>query len=459
MGWKSVATIAVVALAFVAPGAAEPPPERVEETYDCGYLGEDGCRESASAGEARAAEASCRLDVEAVFWTGADWERLAKALGNDRTPCGEYWVSIPPLAANKKGLRVLQDDVVRSYGVHPVAEITIGELTGWANWVLEPGNNRTWFQAGVEFRRAMAAAGYRGRDETWLLNELDRTTMRDGPREATDHPWPAFRRADMIELLRGLYYGDVGMEPLPGIVEIGIHFRHQNLPAAATAQYKVDAEAWLVDDAFWTAIAPAVRWLGVEAYPDVRNWGVPGSSAAERQRALEEYVFHLLELVRNAPAQADAARHLFERAYLPLVNGGYRARGGEQFDFVTGHGNTIVDATTMQHFVSEQVRAVRHYAGSHPQGAPGGRIGFSWQPCNRTSATQAGCDPFTTRGFVAELDLIAARMAEAIHYAYRQGGGSPVGACGPPGSPFDWCEGTVLGAAFTDQWRAFGGWD
>jgi hypothetical protein len=459
MSWKVVTVGVLLALAFSATAAAEPPSDSTEPTYDCGYLGEDGCRESDQAREPGPSSASCRIDVEAVFWTGTDWERLAKAMGNDRTPCGEYWVSIPPLAANKKGLRVLQDDVVRSYGVHPIAEFSVGEVTGWANWVLEPGRNRTWFQAGVEFRRAMAAAGYQGPDETWLLNELDRTTMRDGPRESPDHPWPAFRRGDMVQLLSGLYYGDIGMEPLPGVVEIGIHFRHQNLPAAAVARYHADAKAWIADNAFWSAISPTVRWLAVETYPDVRNWGVPGSSRGERRRALEEYVFHLLELVQNAPRQATAARDLFERAYLPLVNAGYRARGGEQFDFRTGHGNTITDATTMQHFVSEQVHAVRHYAGSHSRGAPGGRIGFSWQPCNRTSATQPDCDAFTLRGFAGELDLITARLAEAIHYAYKQGGASPVGACGPPGSAADWCEGTLPGAQFTDLWRDFGDWD
>jgi hypothetical protein len=222
MSWKVVTVGVLLALAFSATAAAEPPSDSPDPTYDCGYLGENGCRESDQAREPGPSAVSCRIDVEAVFWTGTDWERLAKAMGNDRTPCGEYWVSIPPLAANKKGLRVLQDDVVRSYGVHPIAEFSVGEVTGWANWVLDPGKNRTWFQAGVEFRRAMAAAGYRGPNETWLLNELDRTTMRDGPREAPDHIWPAFRRADMVQLLSGLYYGDIGMDPLPGVVEIGI---------------------------------------------------------------------------------------------------------------------------------------------------------------------------------------------------------------------------------------------
>jgi hypothetical protein len=141
------------------------------------------------------------------------------------------------------------------------------------------------------------------------------------------------------------------------------------------------------------------------------------------------------------------------------VNGGYRARGGEQFQFVTGHGQTMVDAATMQHFVSEQVHAVRHYAGSHTQGAPGARIGFSWQPCNRTSPQQALCDANNLRNFVAELDAVSARIAAAIQYAYRQGGASPVGACGAPGSGVDWCDGQVPGAAFTDAWAIFRSWD
>ena len=186
-----------------------------------------------------------------MFWTGADWERLGKAIAANRTPCGEYWISIPSLAANKKGLRVLQDDVIRALGVHPIAEFTLGEGTGWANWVLaSPDDNQTWFTAGVEFRKAMAAAGYSGPDETWLLNELDRSTMRDAPRDAfpVDQAWPAFPREAMVEVLQGLYYGAIGMEPLPGIVEIGIHHRHQNMPADVVRQYKSEAESWLADN-------------------------------------------------------------------------------------------------------------------------------------------------------------------------------------------------------------------
>ena len=55
---------------------------------------------------------------------------------------------------------------------------------------------------------------------------------------------------------------------------------------------------------------------------------------------------------------------------------------------------------------------------------------------------------------------IAARIASAIHYAYRQGGASPEGACSPPGSGEDWCRGgDVEGATFDARWQMFESWD
>ena len=47
------------------------------------------------------------------------------------------------------------------------------------------------------------------------------------------------------------------------------------------------------------------------------------------------------------------------------------------------------------------------------------------------------------------------QIAEAIHYSYRQGGASPIGACHPPGSAFDWCDGVRADAAFTESWSSF----
>lgn len=464
-----LAAAVVLVTATAIPSAAA---ERQDEPSPaCGLtaIGTDGApsclddeletRHAGATAVAAPPDASCRLPVEYVSWTASEWAGLAQALASDAAPCAEYWVSIPPLAANKTGLRVLQDDVIRAMGphIHPVAEVTLGSLTGWAKWVAN--GNGTWFQAGVEFRRRMAAAGYDfTAGETWLLNEFDRSTMRDEPRTAPDQSaggqlLPAYRRADMIDLLRGLYHGDIGMPPAPGAVEFGIHFRHQNIPDVAA--YRAELQAFLEADSFWRDIDPYVRWFAVETYPDVRLWGEPDSSRNDRRRHLSDYVFHVLDLARSGPASFADATVFLERTYLPLLNGGWRARGGDQFQFVTGHGNTIVDVQTMQHFVSEQILAVRHYAGTHTQGAPAGRLGFSWEPVNRQSATQEAGDPWTP-AFRSDVSALAARIAATVRWAYRQGGASPVGACGAPGEAEDWCDGSVPGAAFTDAWADFG---
>ena len=313
----------------------------------------------------------------------------------------------------------------------PVAEFTTGENTGWANWVNEPGQNRTWFDAGVEFRRAMEQAGYDvTAGETWLINEFDRTTARDAPRGPTDHDWPPARRKDMRELMRGLYTGAPGMPRAPGDRR-----DRDPLPSPEPSQ-RQPLPARYEEMAGGCRILgrrrPYLRWIAVESYPDSRLWAPVGSSLIARDRHLEAYIFHLLELVRSGPSSVETARRFFERKFLPLANSGWRARGGEHFDFVTGHGNTIRERVQMRQFVSEQVYAMRRYAGAHGRRAPAGRLGFSWQPCNRLTAAEPDCrapDP----AFRTSLDLIASRVAEAIRFAYGEGNTSAVAACGPPG--------------------------
>lgn len=406
-----------------------------------------------AAGGAAAPAATCTYHAKAVFWTGtADRMRLARALSAARSPCVEYWLSIPPLAADKKRLRVSEDDAIRALGIHPVAEFTTGETTGWANWVNEPGANRTWFDAGVEFRRAMDDAGYDvSAGETWLINEFDRTTMRDAPRAAVDHEWPPARRADMRDLMHGLYQGAPGMPAAPGIAEIGIHFRHQNIPNVP--RYRVDLKRWLLDAGFWRDADRYLRWIAVENYADSRLWAPPGSTLSARADHLEAYLFHDLELLRSAPRTARVARRFFERKFLPLANGGWRARGGEQFEFVTGHGNTILDDVQMRQFVSEQVYAMRHYAGAHGRKAPSGRLGFSWQPCNRKSASETECRA-ADEPFRQSLDHIADRMAESIRRAYGARRTSARDAC-VSSEGIDWCRGRLPGARFTQAWNDF----
>ena len=169
-----LATFSVAAL----PAAADPlPADEPLCSADPLVAMDDGCTDATVAPETAAAlvqaqaaapaltddlPPSCRLHAEAVFWTAADWLLLSEALAADPSPCADYYVSIPPQSADHTLLRGAQDDLVRALGphIHPVAEMTLGTLTGWDHWVhAVPG--RTWFGAGVEFRRRMADAGYR----------------------------------------------------------------------------------------------------------------------------------------------------------------------------------------------------------------------------------------------------------------------------------------------------------
>jgi hypothetical protein len=440
----AVLFVSVFAISVTAAADNSPPTSAVA----CDSMTAVGCSEAAPAGPFGYQDDSlpegCRLRGEAIFWTANDWLLLARALAADPTPCADYYVSIPPLAADKTGLRVLQDDLVRALGprIHPVAEVTLGGLTGWANWVTgAPG--RTWYDAGVEFRRRMVEAGYRpDLGETWLLNEFDRSTRRDEP---------PYTRAAMRDLVRGLYDGGGGQPLLPGIVEIGIAYTHQNIPDVP--QYKAEMKKWLEDSAFWADVGPKIRFLTKEAYPDARFWGVAGSSRLQRTWHLTQYMEHLIRLAEAGPREIRVARAFLRRTFLPLGNATWPALGPDPYSppFCCGHGWTLIPLVEMLHFVSEQVYGVRAYARFHPHGAPAGRLGFSWQPTNNFELPPAE--------WLAARQAIAARIAEAIHYAYGPGLASAQGACSPPGSNLDWCTGgDVPGAAFTEAWSIFGFW-
>ena len=95
------------------------------------------------------------------------------------------------------------------------------------------------------------------------------------------------------------------------------------------------------------------------------------------------------------------------------------ALGGDNFDFVTAHGNTEVSPRQMMYFVLEQV-----YAISSPK----------------------------------RLSALSDRLALAIRDAYRPGARSAMGACVPPGTRENWCRASRPNATFTEQWAIFRSW-
>jgi hypothetical protein len=328
---------------------------------------------------------------------------------------------------------------VRTLGpqFHPLVEVVLGG-TGWGQWVA--AGNGSWYDAGVEMRRRIAALNLRfDLGETWLLNEFNRTTRIDGD---------PYTRSAMKELVRGLYEGAPGMQPLPGAVEIGISFGHQNLPDVAG--YKAELKPYLQDADFWSFMQGKVRWLLHEAYADTRNHGVPGSTLEQRRSHLEDYVFHLLELAKAGGRHSTTVDRFLNDAFVPFVNGGgYVALGGDAFDFTTGHGNTEVSVDQMMRFASEQIYTVRHYGETHRGEPVAKRIGFSWQPQNRYM--------LPLDEFEADVDTQAARLAEALRWAYGPGG-TPEGACIASATVVDWCTFEREGALFVDTWEIFRSW-
>jgi hypothetical protein len=373
--------------------------------------------------------AYCRIPAQVVFYTSSDWLRLGQKLIADASPCAEYYISIPALAANKTGFRVLQDDAVRAIDgdenrIHPVAEIHTG---GWQTWVAQ--NRTTWYEAGVEARRRMADAGYGSLPgEIWAINEFS-SAVRLGNGNA---------RRNMLELIRGLHDGAPGMTPMRGIVFIiGL-----SQGVADTSVYRNTLRGWLQDTPFWTEIDRYVDFFAQEVYADVRHWGVEGSSRHERAEQLNDYLEHLAILADAGPETAAAARAFLTRTYVPLANAAW------PWNF--GFGWTVVEPEVMAHFVATQTYAIRSFAGKNPHSFPGNRIGFAYAPNG-----QAG---LTLPDLAAGTGMIADRLGSSLHYAYNRGGSSPVGACGPPGEHV-WCEANVAGALFNSAWKLLASWE
>ena len=366
--------------------------------------------------------AYCRYHNEAVFYT-LSWGRLGQFLAADAGPCTDYHIAVPARDIDKTQPRPGEAARIRALGLrfHPLAEF---HVSTWASWIAAaPG--RTWTTAAHEFRRRMASTGY----DFWAVNEFP-----VGVREDSG-TW----RADMRELVNALAEGAPGMAYTPGTVfVIGPDQR-----AADVASYKADLKDWLSDDVFWADLERPVRFFAQEVYADTRSWGVADAPRATRAANLTAYAQHVATLAEADPRDTSVARQFLRETHVPLMNAAWR------WNF--GFGWTMVDVDTMRSFVSEQVHANRHYAGSHPQLAPGGRVGLAYVQRNVV-------EPLPTAVFNEQTALLLERLASAIHHAYDKGGGSPMGACGVPGDHV-WCDGALAGATFNDAWQMFERWD
>ena len=137
------------------------------------------------------AQAGCR-PLRAVFYAATDWLRLATKLAASGSPCAQYYISVPPIVADKTQPRRDAAWRIRALGpsFHALAEI---HYATWTRWVASTGSS--WYQAGTTARERMAAAGYDvTQGDTWVVNEVT-SAVRKNTGNA---------RANLRELLRGL---------------------------------------------------------------------------------------------------------------------------------------------------------------------------------------------------------------------------------------------------------------
>ena len=256
-----------------------------------------------------------------------------------------------------------------------------------------------------------------------MLNELT-SAVRRGDGNA---------RANVRELLRGLYEGD-GSRPTRGAALV-IGFGQRTADVSA---YQNTLQGWLSDTAFWTDMATYVSDWSQEVYGDLRAHAVPGSDGSARREYLNDYLQHKLVLAGAGPAEIEPARAYLREAYSPLANGAWPRE--------TAWGWTQVPVEQMAAYVSAQVDAMRSFSVSAGQARD--HWGFAWAPRNTNGLPNAD--------FAAQTGQILDRMAVAIRDSGVADPENPdSGACGV-GQTL--CAVDLPEASHNGAWRSFRTW-
>jgi HYR domain len=368
---------------------------------------------------ARPADSVC-VHTDAVFYS-TDTMLLAGRLHAAQSSCADYYLSVTPAADGSPRGGVAP--VVRANGpqFHAMPEV---RLRVWTTWVQQTGNS--WYQAGVEVRRRMVTAGFDvAQGDTWAINEVGTPSGMDMAKEVFNDVGSA--REDLRDFVRGLYTGDPGMPPAPGLVFVA----NPTQITADLEQYKDGLRSWYRDGPFWSAMSQYVRFWAQETYADTRNWGVPGSSLADRAAHLNDYFQHANRLAEVDPDASPAARAFLAATYMPIANAAYPWGPPELMADGIGFGFTSVTLPQMQNFIATQTYALR-------SSLTNARFGFAWVP-----NTAANPRPSATT-----LAALRDTLAQSIQGSQTD----PAGACGPA---LTLCDSSLNGAAFTEAWKTF----
>ena len=243
-----------------------------------------------------------------------------------------------------------------------------------------PSNNSTWYEAGVEARRRMAAAGFDvAAGDTWAVNEFP-STVRRLRRRPAERP-----RARARPLRRAT--------AAPSRAGHRLHRRRRPGRRRTSRVYQTNLQNWLGDAAFWTDMSAYVSDWSQEVYGDYRKVRRARAHRQLRRDYLNDYLQHALVLARVAPPTIEPAAAFLQTAFSPLANAAWQCDAG--------YGWTAVPFDQMESFVSAQVYALRSFSAA--TGQPQDHWGFAWAAAElaasrtRTSSPRRS-DPRPARG-------------------------------------------------------------
>jgi hypothetical protein len=371
------------------------------------------------------AAAAC-IETNIVVYAPTDWVRFAQKMRANMSPCASYYVSIPPVAADKTKPRgPNQAPLIRALGpnFHAVNEVNVTASTSWSKWVAD--GNGTWYDAGILARHRMEDPQAGGFDvsagDTWALNELT-SAVRQGTGPS---------RANMREFVHGLYDGDSGI-PVKGIVwTSGIS---QGTTFLDT--YRANVKNWLGDTDFWSDMSKFVQFFSQETYGRVDAWAVAGTSPQDRLEPTADYLEHYANFAAGgAYDAADAGATYLATADAPIGNAAWSSATYEW-------PSPAVDHVLAANYDAAQVYAFRHEQAARPSQA----FGFAWSPAN---------PGLTTSDFNTKTAFILDRIAASIHASDLPSDEPGLAACG---TDLSWCAGDLAGSAFNTPWRNFHDW-
>jgi hypothetical protein len=371
--------------------------------------------------------ASSRAEV--FLWTEDAWLLDLASRLKPNAACMDWFVGVSLDANDKTKFHAnVEQEIARIHALgsnfHAIAEFN---WSAWQRWVR--AGNGDWAAAAATFRESMDDAGFDtfpGDSDTWLVQEFPTSLVHGSDGVSADTV-----RSNALAVVRALHeHGKV--HKMGATARAGDSSHVTNIAGLETDRGYL--EEFLSDGAFWHEMSQHVRWWGDEVYAEPRDVCVGSASVAERARALDEFVFHVPRLADANPSASAEARAFFAKSFTPWLNGAWETDGG--------YGDVRISADQMGEFVSTQVYGVRTWAHAHE--VPAGRMAWSWSP--KPGQPQA------------DLDAIAARLAQSIDDAYDPHTGTASHACSPSGA-YTYCQCAVAGAAFESSWaNIFGTW-